>query len=130
MDRNPKENPSRYDVSGNVEAQYLDAAQTVLVNKQGATDLEALQVLEEEALAKAYGTLLSEVRTDTPMTCDQLRHIHDRIFGELYEWAGRWRAVQISKAGGHLAATDFPRSSDGWVRTASAPEIPGVLSRG
>ena len=83
MDRNPKDNPSRYEVSGNVEAQYLDAAQTVLHNKQGVTDLEALQVLEEEALAKAYATLLSEVRTDTPMSCDLLRHIHKRIFGEL-----------------------------------------------
>lgn len=99
MARDPKENPSRYDVSGNVEAQYLDAAQTVLANKKGIADLEALQVLEEEFLAKAYATLLSEVRTDTPMSCELLRHIHDRIFGEIYEWAGRWRTVQISKAG-------------------------------
>jgi cell filamentation protein len=26
-----------------------------------------------------------------------LRHIHERIFGELYDWAGRWRTVTISK---------------------------------
>ncbi len=30
---------------------------------------------------------------------DLLWHIHGRIFGELYEWAGRWRTVQISKPG-------------------------------
>lgn len=35
----------RYDVSGNVEAQYVDEAQTVLVNKQGIATLEALQSL-------------------------------------------------------------------------------------
>lgn len=33
------------------------------------------------------------------MTSGLIRHIHDRIFGSLYEWAGRWRTVQISKPG-------------------------------
>ncbi|MBI3466451.1 MAG: Fic family protein [Planctomycetes bacterium] len=97
MEPDPKEHKSRYDVSGNIEAQFVDAAQTVLVNKKGITDLQTLQILEEEALAKAYETLLSEVRTDTPMTCDLLRYIHQRVFGDLYEWAGRWRTVKISK---------------------------------
>ena len=107
MDGNPKEHASRYDVTGNVEAQYADAAQTVLVNKKGITDLVTLQILEEECLAKAYETLLSKVRTDTPMTCDLLRHIHKRIFGELYEWAGRWRTVTISKPGAVWPPPDF-----------------------
>jgi len=97
----------RYDVSGNVEAQYVDADQTVLVNKKGITDLYTLQVAEEEALARAYETLLAEVRVDTPMSCDLLRHIHARIFGDLYEWAGRWRTVWISKPGITWAAPDF-----------------------
>ena len=55
----------------------------MLVNKLGITTLVTLQVAEEEALAKAYETLLHEVRVDTPMTCDLLRHIHERIFGDL-----------------------------------------------
>jgi len=97
----------RYDVSGNVEAQYVDADQTVLVNKKGITDLHTLQVAEEEALARAYEALLAEVRMDTPLTCDLLRHIHARIFGDLYEWAGRWRTVWISKPGITWPAPDF-----------------------
>ena len=32
------------------------------------------------------------------MSCELLRHIHSRIFGELFEWAGRWRTVTISKS--------------------------------
>jgi cell filamentation protein len=40
----------RYDVSGNVEAEYVDAEKAVLVNKKGITDLRALQVAEEELL--------------------------------------------------------------------------------
>lgn len=104
----------RYDVSGNVEAQYVDEDETILVNKQGIADLETLQRAEEEALAKAYETLLSEVRTDTPLTCELLTYVHDRIFGELYEWAGRWRTVQISKPG---AIWPPPRYLDDAMRT-------------
>ncbi len=89
----------RYDVSGNVEAQYVDEAQSVLANKRGITDLATLQFAEEQALASAYETLLAEVRIDTPLSCELIRYVHSRIFGELYEWAGRWRTVNISKPG-------------------------------
>ncbi|MBN2578961.1 MAG: Fic family protein [Pirellulales bacterium] len=107
MEQKPRERSSRYDVSGNVEAEYVDAGQVVLVNKKGITDLQSLQRIEEEALAQAYELLLSEVRVATPMTCDLLRHIHTRIFGELYDWAGRWRTVWISKPGITWPAPDF-----------------------
>ena len=97
----------RYDVSGNIEVQYVDAAGTVLRNKLGITDLTALQTAEEQSLARAYRDLLHEVRTDTPVTGDLLRHIHNRIFGDLYDWAGRWRTVWISKVGTTWPAPDF-----------------------
>jgi cell filamentation protein len=98
----PQDHPQhrdRYDVTGNVEAEYVDTDQTVLVNKLGITDLHELQVREEEALVHAYDTLLDEIRTDTSMTVELIRYIHQRIFGELYQWAGRWRTVNISKPG-------------------------------
>jgi cell filamentation protein len=97
----------RYDVSGNVEAEYVDAGQTVLVNKKGITDLHSLQIAEEDTLARSYEILLNEVRIDTPMTCELLRHIHFRIFGDLHEWAGRWRTVWIRKPGITWPAPDF-----------------------
>ena len=99
MSDQPRPHRDRYDTSGNIEAEYVDAEQTVLVNKLGLTTLEALQLAEEEALAKAYETLLSEVRVDTPMTCDLVRFIHERVFADIYKWAGRWRTVMISKPG-------------------------------
>lgn len=90
----------RYQVPpGNPEAEFVDAQQLVLANKRGITDLAALQTAEEEELAKAYEELFSDVRLDTPMSCDLLKHVHQRIFGALYEWAGNWRTVQISKPG-------------------------------
>jgi cell filamentation protein len=107
MAKAPKKRRDRYDVSGNVEAQYVDDAQTVLRNTHGITDLATLQAAEEAALARAYRTLLREVRTDTPLTCDLLRHVHATMFGDLYEWAGRWRTVWISKPGTTWPAPDF-----------------------
>ena len=55
MAKNPEERRDRYDVSGNVEAQYVDAAETVLRNKLGITDLTALQTVEEQAFRGHIG---------------------------------------------------------------------------
>ena len=107
MAEESKEARDRYDVSGNIEVQYVDAAGIVLRNKAGITDLITLQTAEEKSLAHAYRDLLGEVRTDTPVNCDLLRHIHARIFGGLYDWAGRWRSVWISKPGTTWPAPDF-----------------------
>lgn len=124
----PKKHRDRYDVSGNVEAEYVDADKTVLINKKGITDLRTLQLAEEEALAQAYEKLLGEVRTDTPMTCDLLRHIHLRIFGDLYEWAGRWRTVWISKPDITWPAPDFlDRNMQEFERSVLCKYPAGVL---
>jgi cell filamentation protein len=97
----------KYDVSGNIESQYVDEAKGVLVNKAGIIDITTLQLSEEEGLSRAYGTLISEVRLDTPITTEFIKHVHQRIFGDLYEWAGRWRTVQISKPGAIWPAAQF-----------------------
>jgi cell filamentation protein len=111
MAKQPKKHRGRYDISGNVEAEYVDADKTVLKNRKGLTALEDLQRAEEQALAHAYRTLFREVRLDTPMTCDLLRHIHAVIFGDLYNWAGRWRTVWISKPGITWPPPDFLEQS-------------------
>jgi cell filamentation protein len=107
MVNEPEKRRDRYDVFGNVEAQYVDAAHTILRNKLGISDLAALQTTEEKALVRAYQILLKEVRTDTRLTCELLKHIHARIFGELYQWAGHWRTVWISKPDTTWPTPDF-----------------------
>src|SRR5689334_4210834 len=97
----------KYDVSGNIETQYVDEAHEVLVNRAGITDVTTLQLGEEQGLSRAYGTLFSEVRVDTQITIELVKHVHQRIFGDLYEWAGRWRTVQISKPGAIWPAAQF-----------------------
>lgn len=107
MKQSRKTQTSRYSVSGNVEAQYMDRRKTVLKNKKGIRKIRVLQLLEEEDLAKAYERLLREVRIDTLMTSELLQYIHRCIFGELYEWAGKWRTVKISKPGVTWPPPDF-----------------------
>ncbi len=104
-----KQPADRYDTSGNSEAQYMDTNEEVLRNVKGITDLHMLQVEEEKALARAYEQLLGEVRADTPLTAELLRHIHSVIFSGLFEWAGRWRTVRISKPVTNLLAVQTGR---------------------
>jgi len=99
--------PNRYNVSGSSEAQYADAGGLVLVNRPGIKDLEELQRAEEQALAEAYRKLFEEVRTDTPLTSDLLLHIHRTVFGDLFEWGGRWRTVNIEKPGAIWPSAQF-----------------------
>ena len=85
----------RYSVGG-TENEYMDEAKTVLKNRKSISDLHTLYVEEEKGLARAYEILLSEVRSDTPLTSELIRYAHGIVFGDLYEWAGRWRTVTIS----------------------------------
>ena len=104
MTKEPGKHRDRYDVTGNMEAEYVDVDQTVLVNKSGITDLHELQLREEECLVHAYETLLDEIRTDTPLTVELIRYVHHRIFGELYDWAGHAHG-EYQQAGGDLASS-------------------------
>jgi hypothetical protein len=88
---------SRYTAVGGSENEYMDSGKTVLKNKKGIADLHILYIEEEKGLARAYEQLLTEVRSDTPITSELIRYAHGAIFADLYEWAGRWRTVTISK---------------------------------
>ncbi|MBU0766456.1 Fic family protein [Patescibacteria group bacterium] len=107
MNNDSKKPKGRYDVSGNSEAQYVDTAETILVNKKGITDLRTLQIEEEADLAGAYELLLDEVRSDTPISNELICYVHKVIFGDLYEWAGKWRTVKISKEDTAWPPPDF-----------------------
>ena len=37
------------------------------------------------------------MRSDTPITNELIRYVHKVIFGDLFNWAGRWRTVKIGK---------------------------------
>ncbi|HUY89035.1 MAG TPA: Fic family protein [Pirellulales bacterium] len=96
-----------YRVSANAEGQFMDDARAVLKNKNGITDPATLGAVEQEALIVAYKTVFSELHPDTAITSNLIRHVHATILGNLYEWAGRWRTVWISKPGVTWPAPDY-----------------------
>jgi cell filamentation protein len=107
MDESNQPRHDRYDTTGNPETEYVDAARLVLRNKEGITENQALLEREKELLAAAYQQLLREVRDDTRLTCELIKYIHRSIFAALYEWAGAYRTVWISKPGITWPAPDF-----------------------
>jgi cell filamentation protein len=78
------------------EDPYSDPVTGVLYNKLGlgaATELEAA----EREITHAALILLDESPVPPSFDLPHLREIHKRIFGDIYEWAGRIRTVAIAK---------------------------------
>lgn len=98
MKKVTRHHASRY-AAGGSENEYMDEGKKVMKNKKGITDLRALYIEEEKGLARAYELLLNEVRSDTPITIELIQYAHKCVFEFLYEWAGKWRTVTISKPG-------------------------------
>jgi cell filamentation protein len=79
---------------------YLDPGTNVLKNLRGLTDPELLQRFEARRTHRRIAESI-----DTPVAgkfdVAHLKAIHRYIFQDVYEWAGQFRTVNISK-GGHL----------------------------
>ncbi|WP_043564104.1 Fic/DOC family protein, partial [Actinomyces israelii] len=82
---------------------YLDPDTGVLRNRQGITDAEELERIERQRASMAATWLLAELR---PTRWDPalLRLLHQQLFGQLYDWAGQYRTVEISKGTSRFAA--------------------------
>src|SRR3954454_674895 len=80
------------------------------------TDPVAVALFERMASADAEVTL--RATTDRPRTFDlaHLCDIHGRLFGDVYEWAGQPRYVDIGKPG----QTGDPFLHRAWIQTYSA----------
>jgi cell filamentation protein len=79
---------------------YLYPGTNVLKNLRGLTDPEQLERFEARRTHQRIAELI-----DNPLSgvfdIAHLKAIHRYIFQDLYEWAGQFREVNISK-GGHL----------------------------
>ena len=85
-----------YDYSYEWDNSYCYENSTVLRNKFGITDAEALQIAEREITAIR---LLEAKRTPIRGKLDykHLCDIHRYFFGDIFVWAGKLRTVNISK---------------------------------
>ena len=88
----------RYDVSDSVEAQFEpNSNDTVLKNKLGITASNEMDKVEAETLIKATDALFREYDADHQFCADDICHMHKVWLGDIYEWAGQYRSINISK---------------------------------
>ena len=86
---------SRYDVSGS-EGDYQPGSEdTVLANMAGITDANDMNIAETELLDDLYEYVFDNFpeQLNWSLLCEW----HRKWLGNLYEWAGRYRSVDMSK---------------------------------
>ena len=95
----------RYDITGKSEGEFQPGSdKQVLLNKRGITDAEQMELEEFDALVLLQERLFEELSSDQAISARDLCYWHKLWLGELYEWAGAYRTVNMSKGGFMFAA--------------------------
>ncbi len=82
----------------------------VLRNKFDVEDQKKLDEIEEEFVT-LRSVELSEETIDPPFSIDTIKYIHKKLFGDIYEWAGEFRTIDISKGNSRFANMTYIESS-------------------
>lgn len=99
---------------------YVDPDTGVLRNRFGISDPAELDRVEATfAAVRSYELAVSPVRGEFDLA--HLQQIHQRLFGDVYDWAGKIRSVDISKGTTRFASHEQIASY--------APQITRPLSR-
>lgn len=113
-----KKAKGRYDTSGLIEAQLEPGSRgRVLRNLLGIKRKREIGQVETQELLRALVELLEIYGKDHRFTADDIRRMHALWLGNIYEWAGSYRRVNLSKDNFPFAAaaqipklmTDFER---------------------
>ena len=95
---------SRYEATG-IEAESEPGSRgRVLRNLCGITGVRAMQFAESRALEAVEEVLLTRFAASHRFTADDVRLIHRLWLGDIYQWAGEYRNVNIAKGGFMFAA--------------------------
>ena len=101
---------NRYDVSGLPEVQFEPGSDgLVLRNLLGIMSRPDMDGAEAKALEQAMDVLVRTYGDTHRFTATDLRDCHRTWLGDIYEWAGHYRRVNVSKDGfPFAAATQVP----------------------
>lgn len=104
---------TRYDATG-IEAEFEPGSRgRVLRNLCGITGVGAMQFAESRALEVVEETVLTRFAAEHRFSADDVRLIHRLWLGDIYQWAGEYRNVNIAKGGFMFAAAQqVPRLMD------------------
>jgi len=116
-------NDGRYDVSGLIEAQFEPGSnEQVLKNRLGITSPQTMDDIEARALEQSVFELIGNYDERHRFTAADICKIHKNWLGEVYNWAGTYRQVNISKG-------DFPFAAAALVPSLMAKFEKSVLAR-
>lgn len=76
-------------------------------NRLGITDAELLHQIEDTLLQQAYQTFISECEPDTRFNESYFKSLQQRTFESLYDWAGKYRTVDMSKGSSMFCRAAF-----------------------
>ncbi len=87
---------------------YTDQTTHTLKNLLGITDQEHLEKVEAQLTATAIAILtIDESYMPEDCTYELFLDIHRQLFGDIYEWAGQLRTIEIAKGNTRFAQSDF-----------------------
>lgn len=98
---------SRYDTSGLIENRAEPGSGgRVLKNLLGIKRKREMDQIEAEEQLRALKESVTVYGKSHRFTADDIRKIHETWLGRIYEWAGNYRQVNISKGGFFFAAAN------------------------
>ncbi len=93
-----KKKSSRYDTSHLIEDQYEPGSRKlVLRNKLGIKSVREMNRIEKDAQLQAVEKLTDVFDVDYRFTSEDICRMHKVWLGNIYEWAGKYRQVKMSK---------------------------------
>jgi len=96
---------TRYDTSSLIEAQFEPGSRgRVLRNKFGIKSRQEMNEAESIALKIAMNKFVGIYDEKHRFTAGDIRTMHKVWLGDIYEWAGEYRQVNVSKGDFHFAA--------------------------
>lgn len=111
----------RYDVSGLSEGQYQSgSSDLVLANKLEITRPDEMDDVELELLTQLTQAVFDEVAPDQVLSITDLSEWHRRWLGNVYQWAGDYRSVNMAKgefpfAAAHLIPSLMQKFNDEYL---------------
>jgi cell filamentation protein len=116
----------RYDVASLTEVQFEPGSNDMVIkNRLGITSPKVMDDTEALALERAMVGLVGKYNERHRFTAADICEIHKFWLGEIYEWAGKYRQVNISKRDfPFAAAARIPSLLEGFERDVLAPYTP------
>ena len=76
-------------------------------NRLGVTEADLLHEIEANLLQQAYQIFIAELQPATRFDEAYFKSLHQRTWASLYEWAGEYRSVDMSKGGSLFCRAAF-----------------------